>query len=435
MGSGFVSLLGVIGAIGLLMVLIYKRIALIPASLVGVLLLAVTGGYSFYDLSINHYALFLADFIAKYFMVFVTNSLFGEVMEETLLVSAFSRMVGRLFGRRNAAWGALLVTAILSYGGISVFVIVFTVYPIFLATFRQADLPRKLIPAGIISASCTAPLSMIPGGAQLNNIIPAQYMGTSPMAAPLVSIAASLVTVAFIFFYFHRAFARARARGEHFTVEGDIRERIEGFEREPGIAGWVSILPMALIILLINGWNVDLSYAVLAGTGLAVLLGRKNLPNLRDTLNRGVAKVGTATVVTAVSVGFGGAVLACDGARTILDTIAALPVNPIVSLSLAASFAGVLTGNGGGGCDVAMNILAQQYLNMGVQPEILHRVVAIATAGFSCLPHNGMLLTVSDTCGFAAKDSYPYIFGSTILSSFLGLVVTVGLGMLLYPVA
>lgn len=130
MGSGFVSLLGVIGAIGLLMVLIYKRIALIPASLVGVLLLAVTGGYSFYDLSINHYALFLADFIAKYFMVFVTNSLFGEVMEETLLVSAFSRMVGRLFGRRNAAWGALLVTAILSYGGISVFVIVFTVYPI-----------------------------------------------------------------------------------------------------------------------------------------------------------------------------------------------------------------------------------------------------------------------------------------------------------------
>lgn len=148
-----------------------------------------------------------------------------------------------------------------------------------------------------------------------------------------------------------------------------------------------------------------------------------------------MAKVGTATVVTAVSVGFGGAVLACDGARTIPDTIAALPVNPIVSLSLAASFAGVLTGNGGGGCDVAMNILAQQYLSMGVQPEILHRVVAIATAGFSCLPHNGMLLTVSDTCGFAAKDSYPYIFGSTILSSFLGLVVTVGLGMLLYPVA
>lgn len=191
---------------------------------------------------------------------------------------------------------------------------------------------------------------------------------------------------------------------------------------------------MALIILLINGWNVDLSYAVLAGTALAVVLGWKNLPDKLRTLNEGVAKVGTASVVTAASVGFGGAVLACQGAQTILEAIASLPVNPIVSLSLAASFAGVLTGNGGGGCDVAMNILSQQYLSMGVQPEILHRVVAIATAGFSCLPHNGMLITVSDTCGFTAKESYPYIFWSCILASFLGLLVTVGLGILLYPV-
>jgi len=428
------SLLGVLAAILLLMVLIYKRVTLIPASLLGVLLLAVTSGYTFYDLVMEHYAVSLAGFIAKYFLVFVTNALFGKVMEETLLVSAFSRMIGRYFGSRNAAFGALLVTAILSYGGISVFVIVFTVYPIFLATFQKADLPRKLIPAGIMSASCTAPLSMIPGGAQLNNIIPAQYMGTSPLAAPFVSTVASLVTSVFVFLYFRRAFNKARARGEHFTVEGDIAERIRAFEKDPGIPGWVSVLPMALIIVLINGWNVDLSYAVLAGTALAVVLGWKNLPDKLRTLNEGVAKVGTASVVTAASVGFGGAVLACQGAQTILEAIAALPVNPIVSLSLAASFAGVLTGNGGGGCDVAMNILAQPYLAMGVQPEILHRVVAIATAGFSCLPHNGMLITVSDTCGFTAKESYPYIFWSAIVASFVGLVVTVGLGILLYPI-
>lgn len=222
------SLVGVIAAILLLMVLIYKRVTLIPASLVGVLLLAVTSGYTFYDLVMKHYAVSLAGFIAKYFLVFVTNALFGKVMEETLLVSAFSRMIGRWFGSRNAAFGALLVTAILSYGGISVFVIVFTVYPIFLATFQKADLPRKLIPAGIMSASCTAPLSMIPGGAQLNNIIPAQYMGTSPLAAPFVSTVASLVTSAFVFLYFRHVFNQARKRGEHFTVEGDIEERDPG---------------------------------------------------------------------------------------------------------------------------------------------------------------------------------------------------------------
>ncbi len=427
------SLMGVVAAILLLIVLIYKRINLIAASLVSVLVLALSSGFSFTDLVMNHYAVSLSNFIAKYFMVFVTNALFGKVMEETLLVSAFSKMIGKLFGDKNAAYGALLVTAILSYGGISAFVIVFTVYPIFLATFRKADLPRRLIPGGIMAASCTFPLSMLPGGAQLNNIIPSQYLGTSPMAAPLVSLAASAVSAALMFLYFRYEFRKARNNGEHFEAEGEILERIAQFEKDAGIRPWVSVLPMALIILLINLFGMDLSYAVLAGTVLALVLGWKNLPDKLQTLNAGIAKVGPAMVMTAASVGFGGAVLACAGAQTILEYIASLPVNPTVSLSLAASFAGVLTGNGGGGADVAMNLLSQQYLALGVSPEILHRVVAIATAGFSCLPHNGMLITVSDTCGFSAKECYRYIFISTVLVSLAGLLVTVGLGCVLYP--
>ncbi len=427
------SLMGVVAAILLLIVLIYKRINLIAASLVSVLVLALSSGFSFTDLVMNHYAVSLSNFIAKYFMVFVTNALFGKVMEETLLVSAFSKMIGKLFGDKNAAYGALLVTAILSYGGISAFVIVFTVYPIFLATFRKADLPRRLIPGGIMAASCTFPLSMLPGGAQLNNIIPSQYLGTSPMAAPLVSLAASAVSAALMFLYFRYEFRKARKNGEHFEAEGEILERIAQFEKDAGIRLWVSVLPMALIILLINLFGMDLSYAVLAGTVLALVLGWRNLPDKLQTLNAGIAKVGPAMVMTAASVGFGGAVLACAGAQTILEYIAALPVNPTVSLSLAASFAGVLTGNGGGGADVAMNLLSQQYLALGVSPEILHRVVAIATAGFSCLPHNGMLITVSDTCGFSAKECYRYIFISTVLVSLAGLLVTVGLGCVLYP--
>ncbi len=427
------SLMGVVAAILLLIVLIYKRINLIAASLVSVLVLALSSGFSFTDLVMNHYAVSLSNFIAKYFMVFVTNALFGKVMEETLLVSAFSKMIGKLFGDKNAAYGALLVTAILSYGGISAFVIVFTVYPIFLATFRKADLPRRLIPGGIMAASCTFPLSMLPGGAQLNNIIPSQYLGTSPMAAPLVSLAASAVSAALMFLYFRYEFRKARKNGEHFEAEGEILERIAQFEKDAGIRPWVSVLPMVLIILLINLFGMDLSYAVLAGTVLALVLGWKNLPDKLQTLNAGIAKVGPAMVMTAASVGFGGAVLACAGAQTILEYIASLPVNPTVSLSLAASFAGVLTGNGGGGADVAMNLLSQQYLALGVSPEILHRVVAIATAGFSCLPHNGMLITVSDTCGFSAKECYRYIFISTVLVSLAGLLVTVGLGCMLYP--
>lgn len=159
------ELAGVLIAVLLLIFLIYKRLSLIPATLICVAVLALINGFSYMDLFINHYGVSLAGFVGKYFLVFVTNALFGKVMEETLLASVFSKMIGKLFGDKNAVFGAMLATAILSYGGVSVFVIVFTVYPIFLATFRKADLPGKYIPACIMSSSCTFALSLLPGGA------------------------------------------------------------------------------------------------------------------------------------------------------------------------------------------------------------------------------------------------------------------------------
>lgn len=429
------NLMGVLAAVVLLIILIYKRVSLIPATIVCVLILALTNGISFTELIMDHYAISLASFIAKYFMVFVTNALFGKIMEETLLASAFSNMVGKAFGDKNAVYGAMLATALLSFGGVSVFVIVFTVYPIFLSTFQKADLPRKFIPACIMSSSCTFPLSMMPGGAQLNNMIPVQYLGTTPLAAPVVSIACSLLAVAFLFLYFRYEFAKARRNGEHFDADSRMLERIASSQTDAGIKPWLSALPMVLIIGLINGVGFDLPYAVLAGAALAAAIGRKNLPDLLKTVNEGIGMVGSAMVTTATSVGFGGAVLSCSGAKVILNAIANLPFNPIISLSIAAGFAGAMTGNGGGGADVAMNLLSARYLAMGVQTDIMHRVVAIATAGFSCLPHNGMQITIMNTCGYSAKQCYKYILISTVLCSAVCLVLANVMGCVLYPVA
>ena len=124
--------------------------------------------------------------------------------------------------------------------------------------------------------------------------------------------------------------------------------------------------------------------------------------------------------------------LACSGAKIILDAIASLPFHPAVLLAIASSFAGLLTGNGGGGCDVAMSLLSGQYLEMGMDPQLLHRIAAIATAAFSCLPHNGMLITIMDTCGYTAGQSYKYIFISTVLNGALCLALAAAMGIVLY---
>lgn len=422
------NVFGIAAAVALLILLIYKKVSLIPASIPCVLVLCVSNGASFTELMADHYAVSLGDFIRKYFLVFVSNALFGKIMEETLLAAAFSQMIGKAFGDKNAVFGAMLATALLSYGGVSVFVIVFTVYPIFLSTFRKADLPGRLMPACIMSSSCTFPLSMLPGGAQLNNIIPSQYIGTSPMAAPVTGLICSLTAVLFLVLYFNHEFNKARRRGEHFQADETRLKQTNASCQDAGVKPWLSVLPLAFIIILINFFGVELAYAVFSGCLLALIIGWRNLKDKLGTLNRGAQLIAPAMVTTAVSVGFGGAVLGCAGARTILDFISSLPVNPVISLGLACAFAGSMTGNGGGGADVAMNLLSAQYLAMGVGPQLLHRIAAIATAGFSCLPNNGMLITIINTCGYTAKDSYKDIFISTVLCSFVSLAMAILLG-------
>ena len=254
------------------------------------------------------------------------------------------------------------------------------------------------------------------------------YIGTSPMAAPVTGIICSLSTVLFLFLYFNHEFNKARKRGEYFQADETLLKQIDASCQDADVHPCFSVLPLALIIILINVFSVDLVYAVFSGCLLALVIGRRSLSDPLGTLNRGAQLIAPAMVTTAVSVGFGGAVLGCPGAQAILDAIASLPVNPVISLGLACAFAGSMTGNGGGAADVAMNLLSAQYLAMGVAPQLLHRVAAIATAGFSCLPNNGMLITIMNTCGYTARESYKDIFISTVLCSFISLTVAVLLG-------
>ena len=144
----------------------------------------------------------------------------------------------------------------------------------------------------------------------------------------------------------------------------DVKKRIQEFKREPNLPEWMSVLPMVLIVILINKWNLGLSTAVFAGTLLATFIGRKIFSVNCIHLMQGCQCRNRQYNDSCFS-RLGGAVLACAGAQMILQAIISLPVAPVISLGIAASFSGVLTGNGGGGCDVAMNLLSKPYLQLG----------------------------------------------------------------------
>ncbi len=255
------------------------------------------------------------------------------------------------------------------------------------------------------------------------------------MAAPFVSVIASVVAAALMFLYFRYEFDKAHRRGEHFEAEGDILRRIEQFEK----GSWAAPVDLGPS----DGTHYPADQSVWHGSvlrssgryrpGSAVRM--EEFADKLRTFNEGVAaKGGTGYGHHG---GIGGLWRCGAGLYRSADhsgNHCFSSGQPDHFLSLAASFAGILTGNGGGGADVAMNILSGQYLAMGRTAGDPAPRGGHCDGRIQLPPHNGMLITVSDTCGFSAKECYRYIFVSTVLVSLAGLLVTVGLGCVLYPV-
>ncbi|WP_227977741.1 GntP family permease [Arenimonas daejeonensis] len=128
----------------------------------------------------------MVGFLKLYFPVFLLGAIFGKLIE----VSGFSKSIVaatiRLFGPERAMLSIVTVCALLTYGGVSLFVVVFAVYPFAAELFRQADIPKRLIPGTIALGAFTFTMDALPGTPQIQNIIPASFFGTDAWAAPVL---------------------------------------------------------------------------------------------------------------------------------------------------------------------------------------------------------------------------------------------------------
>ena len=428
------SLIGIVLSLALLMFLVFKRISIIAATLICCCILACMSGLPVVATLKDNYLTSMANFISSNFLIFSASAFFGKVMEDTGCASAFSKLVLRAFGPKYAIYGIMLATSLLVYGGVSAFVVLFTVYPIFLSVFQQSNIPRRLIPAAIMSSSCTYAATMLPGTAQLNNLIPTQYLGTTPMAAWPVGLVCALVMMVLLFVYFEYEIRKARRSNIGFDSSQDIADTIKKMDGLKQVNSWLAVVPMAILLILMNGFKMDPFLAMIFGVAAAAAIGWKNLDHKLNTLNQGIGGVTNAVINTAVAVGFGGVVQATSGFQTLINTIAGLPVNPLISLSLATTLVSGATGSGGGGTGIAMQVFSERFLAMGIQPEILHRIVSCSSLGLSCLPHCGYIITLFALTGFNHKEAYKPIFWSTLVISSICMVLAVIMGIMMYPV-
>nr|WP_244307161.1 GntP family permease [Azotobacter salinestris] len=475
------GIFAIVIALALLIYLAYRGISLLilaPALSALVALLSVET-----PLLASYTQVFMGaagDFIARYFPLFLLGAIFGKLMEDSGSAEVLAQAVVRHLGEARAILAVVLSCAIMTYGGVSLFVVAFAVYPIAAALFQQSSLPKRLIPGTIALGAFTFTMTALPGTPAIQNAIPMPYFGTTPFAAPGLGILTGLLMLVLGQAWLNYRAGQARATGERYgdhggdnlNIDKSLRELAsrEGFDpvevpAEEAPRGLpplpLAILPIVLVIVLnllftalvIPAMDTDYLaepqygaisidavrgvWSVIAALVISIVVlivtHLRRLPKLTATLDSGANAALLPIFNTASLVGFGSVIASLAAFETISAWITAVGGdNPLISLAIAVNVLAGMTGSASGGMSIALATLGDTYMAMGramgISPELMHRVTAVSTGGLDALPHNGAVITLLSICGLTHRQAYLDIAVVAVLVPILSLVFLITAG-------
>jgi len=422
-----------------------------------------------------------AHFLAQFFPLFLLGAVFGKLMDDSGSVSIIARFMTERLGATRAVLAVVLAGAIVTYGGVSLFVAIFVIVPMAQGLFKAADIPPRLMPAAVALGTMTFTMSALPGTPALQNAIPMPFFGTTPFAAPGLGIIAATIMLAFGLWWLGRAESAARSRGEGYgRAEGAAGSMQQAKERERAViasefdpaeiehgahAGtdptvFAALLPLIVVILVnlamslfllprldttflaeerwgatslsaVGGvWAVVVALA--AAIAVTIALNYRRLPSLRASLDAGA----NASVLPALSVaslvGFGAVVAALPAFAMVRDFVLSIEGGPLVSLALAVNVLAALTGSASGGLTIALDALGETYRQLavatGMDPALMHRVAVLSAGTLDSLPHNGAVVTLLSVCGVSHRESYFDLFMVAIVGALIALAAVIVLG-------
>lgn len=429
------SLIGLLLGLALLIAMAMRGMELLVAAPLCALLVAVLSGLAIFPQAAaegapsftSAYMAGFVGFVQTWFFMFLLGSLFGKVMEASGAADAVSHwIVGRL-GRKHAVGAVVLACAVLTYGGVSLFVVAFSVYPMAVAMFREANLPRRFIPGAIAFGSVTFTMTSA-GSPEIQNWIPVKFLGTTPYAGWEVSIVVALFMASVGYLWLQRLVQRAVAGGESFVERVDDPRHGDRALPSPLAA----LVPLAVVLGLaftLHDRYAESALIVALGGGVLAALAihwRYVHGRLGEALTVGSLGALVAIANTAAVVGFGGVAKLTGGFQAAVDFMTHLPGPPLVGAAVAVSVIAGLTGSASGGQTIALPILAPHYLGLGVDPEALHRVVSISSGGLDSLPHNGYVVTtLRAICRESYADAYPAMFHLTATVPLVGAALAI----------
>jgi H+/gluconate symporter-like permease len=479
------GLAGILIGLGLLIWLAYRGWTILLLAPAAALIAAAFAGEPLLAHWTQTFMGSAAHFLAQFFPIFLLGALFGKLMEDSGSVAAISNFITQKLGEKRAILAVVLAGAVVTYGGVSLFVAFFVLAPMARALFRSAGIPLRLMPAAIVLGTSTFTMSAMPGTPAIQNAIPMPFFGTTPFAAPGLGIIASAVMLGFGMWWLSRVEASGRRAGEnadgHNTGETktdaaadnelvrELATTASDFDPAEVRKGQRSVAPLpvsraALPLFVVIGVNFLMSMFVLprldvaflaepewGATSLAALggvwsvvtallaaivtllvLNRSRLSTIRESMDAGA----NASVLPAVSVaslvGFGAVVAAMPSFAIVRNWVLSIGGGPLVSLAVATNILSALTGSASGGLTIALDALGPTYMNLasqhGIDPALMHRVAVIGAGTLDSLPHNGAVVSLLAVCGSSHRESYFDIVMVAIVGAIIALTAVIVLG-------
>lgn len=434
-----IILLGLI----ILLVLTLKKVPVVYAAAISVIFIAFFSKLPVVETVTSTYMDGFANFVKSAWLMLLLGAILSKVMDVTGAARAIASFIIGKVGERFAIPAIVIAGGLLTFGGVSSFVSCFALYPITLAVFKKANMPRYLVPA-TIGAGIFTWVTMLPGNPQVQNIIPSSYLPTDAMAAPVVGIVCGLFTLVMILIYLAYESKKARKNNIVFEADADtlkVLEKADALEAEGKLPNVVfAVLPIICVAVVLNVLKQDISVALLSGIILCAILCYKNLSkdSISEILRDAVTSAAGTTVNASAIVAIGSVVKAAPGFTKIVDAILNFSTsggNPLIIFGIATTLLCGLNASGMGGLSTTLSVLAEPFMQMGVNPAIMHRIGVIASVGLDSLPHSGGIVAVLAISGVSYKDGYKHLFVVTVLITLLALALGLVLGNILYPVA
>lgn len=423
-------MLSIVVGLILLMALAYLGWSIIWVAPIAAGVVALMSGLDVLDAYTGTYMGGLVGFVQSWFPIFLLGAIFGKLMEETGAAKAVALKVTQLIGKKRAILGVLIASALLTYGGVSLFVVVFAVYPIALELFREANVTRKLLVPTFALGAFTFTMTSMPGTPQIQNLIPIDYFHTTPTAGPIIGIATTLIMAVGGYLWLSFREKKLSAKGEGFT-EPSVVASNEKQENEKTPNWLVSLVPLFVVVILLNVVKLEPVYALILGVLSIMLINIKDYKKFVFSINEGAKGSVMAILNTSAAVGFGAVIAIVPAFDSITNWLLNVSDNPLIAQSLAVQIMSIITGSASGGMGIALSTMGDTFYNLsqttGISPDVFHRMAAVAS-GASILPNNGALLTLVAVTGLSHKETYKDVFMVALLIPTIAVIIGIILG-------